>query len=29
MLVDEAYRITKTGIEEPFSYKGGKTRARE
>jgi hypothetical protein len=28
ILVDEAYRITKTGMEEPFSYKGGKARKR-
>jgi hypothetical protein len=28
MLVDEAYIITKTGMEEPFSYKGGKARKR-
>jgi hypothetical protein len=28
MFVDEACRITKTGMEESFSYKGGKARKR-
>lgn len=28
MLVDEACGITKTEMEEPFPYKGGKARKR-
>jgi hypothetical protein len=28
MLVDEAYRITKPRMEEPFSHNGGKVSKR-